>query len=55
VTIWLYMDGMVFKIKGARGAVKFFRRQEGWRYPVFQLLAGVYDGVVDLTIISFHL
>lgn len=51
ITLWLYEDGLVKKLKGARGNVRISGEVGGIMYADFEFV-GNYDGVADLAIVS---
>jgi len=51
LTIWCYEDGVIKKMKGCRGNVKFSGKNGEPCYAEFEFL-GVYDGTVDGAIVS---
>ena len=51
LTIWLYEDGMIKKLKGCRGNVKFSGKTGEIVYADFEF-TGVYGGIVDGAMIS---
>jgi hypothetical protein len=51
LTIWVYEDGMIKKIKGARGNVKLSGKVGEPIVAEFEF-TGVYDGVIDGTMIT---
>ena len=51
LTIWVYEDGVVKKLKGCRGTVTFSGKVGEPCYADFQF-TGVYDSVADLAMIS---
>lgn len=51
LTMWVYEDGIVKKLKGCRGTVKFTGKTGEPFIAEFDFL-GVYDAVADLTMVS---